>query len=376
MSELKQQLDNFANTISALSDYQTSSAEQVKSKEEVALHKKTALNERFVWLSELEKGETNLSWIWHGFIAKNLVTLISAAPKTGKTTLLVYLLAALESGGDFLGQHIEKTKVLIVTEESKAGWCNKRDAAGLLGENAGIIPRFLCSRRSAVDWEEAILDLRNLCQQKDIKLVIFDTISYFWLVSDENQATPVNDALRPLHNLTEVGIGVVLVHHDRKSGGSSVDSSRGSSALTGFVDIIISLKKGDGGKRILKSDGRFSDETPSELTIELIDEHYVLIAGDASTSEKTNKFDEVVLPHIPTEGITTQNLLTKLEANGVSPLPNRTTLQRWLKKAIEQGEVKVIGKADVTGKPDLWARVIDSKLATDNFEDEVKEALF
>lgn len=374
MKDLKQ-LEGFVNTLANLRDYYTPSAVQTKPKEKAALHRKTTLSDRLIWLSELKKSESNLSWIWQGYISRNLVTLISAAPKAGKTTLLAHLLAAFESGGDYLGQNIEKTKVLIVTEESKESWRKKRDSTGLLGDNAAIIPRFFCSRRDIDDWRKAIQNLKTLCLQEEIKLVVFDTISYFWLVSDENQATPVNDALRPLHVLTEANIGVVLVHHDRKSGGSGIESSRGSSALTGFVDIVINLKKGEGSKRILKSDGRFSDETPDQITIELAEGEYILVASDANSHEKQDRFDEI-LPFIPVEGITTQDLLSKLETAGITTLPDRTTLQRWLKKARNKGQVDVIGKDDSLGKPDLWARIVSSEGDESDFENEVKEALF
>lgn len=76
------------------------------------------------------------------------------------------------------------------------------------------------------------------------------------LVQGENPAlgrTPVSnetgeterDAVRHrrLRGIAAGGRAVLLVRHDRKSGGDIGDSGRGSNALTGAVDIVLNLAR-------------------------------------------------------------------------------------------------------------------------------------
>jgi hypothetical protein len=76
------------------------------------------------------------------------------------------------------------------------------------------------------------------------------------------------------------GLAVVVLRHDRKSGGDVGDSGRGSSAFSGAVDVVLQLSRPEGqsrpGVRALKSLSRF-DETPETLVIELTEAGYVAL---------------------------------------------------------------------------------------------------
>src|SRR5262245_33402532 len=51
----------------------------------------------------LASASTEVSWLWHGYLARGGVTLLTSQWKAGKTTLLSVLLARLETGGP--GRH-------------------------------------------------------------------------------------------------------------------------------------------------------------------------------------------------------------------------------------------------------------------------------
>src|SRR5262249_56893132 len=79
-------------------------------------------------LSALQAEEESARWLWHGYLAREEVTLFSALWKAGKTTLLAHLLKAMETGGAFCGRKVEACSVLYVTEERQGKWAARRDA--------------------------------------------------------------------------------------------------------------------------------------------------------------------------------------------------------------------------------------------------------
>ena len=88
----------------------------------------------------------------------------------------------------------------------------------------------------------------------------------------ENFAGPALAAMTALDEATAAGLAVLMLWHDRKSGGEIGESGRGSSAFAGAVDIILALRKPKGGRdtvRTIQAVGRFRD-LPRELTIELV----------------------------------------------------------------------------------------------------------
>jgi RecA-family ATPase len=98
--------------------------------------------------------------------------------------------------------------------------------------------------------------------------VVIDSLSRFWNVMDENNNMEVIREVSPLLEMArETNAAVLLVHHERKSGGEDGRSIRGGSALFGLVDQAIFLERRQGeasNKRTLKTLGRY-EESPPEL---------------------------------------------------------------------------------------------------------------
>src|SRR5690606_38290189 len=91
-----------------------------------------------------------------------------------------------------------------------------------------------------------------------------------------------------------------LVHHDRKSGGSHGENTRGSSAIGGFPDALVQLRRyrdhpGD-TRRKLSYVGRF-EKAPAEAVIDLTDDGYRTL-GPTDEVESEHLLDRIasVLP--------------------------------------------------------------------------------
>ncbi len=231
-----------------------------------------ALPQPELW-TELTAGSV-ADWYWQGYIAKGQFTLLSALWKCGKTTLLSLLFKALNLGGSFAGRPVKPCRVLCVSEESKNRWAIRREKHGAT-PNVRLLCRPFKGRPNFLDWQLLIKHLVRCVKQWDIQLVAFDTLTNLWPVVHENDAGEVTAALMELYPLAEQA-AVLCDHHLRKGGGAEGTGSRGSGALTSFVDTIVEMTRVNPNdpndrKRLLTGYGR-DEETPTELVIELNDD--------------------------------------------------------------------------------------------------------
>jgi hypothetical protein len=220
------------------------------------------------------KSESLLS----GYLYRDAITLLSAVCKAGKTTWLAHLLRALHDAEDFCGRPVRSAGVLYVTEESQSLWADRRDRLELK-DNVRFIVRPFLGKPDTPRWVAFITYIAEELQRTPAGLVVFDTIGNLWPVTDENDAAKVTAALMPLRMISE-GRSLLLVHHLGKLSASGEGAaSRGSSALPGFVDIMIELRRlspdsREDRRRVLSGWGRY-DDIPAELVVELTDAGYI-----------------------------------------------------------------------------------------------------
>jgi putative DNA primase/helicase len=210
-----------------------------------------------------------LRWVWEGYLPEGTLALLSAYMKQGKTTLAYALGIAVCHGEPFLSHPTKSGRVLILAVEE-----NRRDVVARL-RKFGMQKRdgiYVHAGRVSAG-ESTMRRIRRFVEKKSIVLVIVDTLARFWGIRDENNNSEVVRHVSPWLDLAhETGVVVLLVHHDRKSGGEEGRSIRGGSALLGLVDQALMLERTPGGgnrrRRILRTLGRY-DETPPEVVIEL-----------------------------------------------------------------------------------------------------------
>jgi hypothetical protein len=178
---------------------------------------------------------------------------------------------------------------------------------------------------------------RTVARQGSVLLVIDTIAAVSGLVSDDENtsgfAQQTIDAVRPA---CEAGWAVVLTQHMRKSAGEIEDSARGTSALPGSVDVVVTMKKassaGHAGRRELEAVGRF-DDIPTKLVIELQDGVYQAL-GDASAVEQAAAREGLldVLPDRPDQALTEAMLIERLDDTA-----KRSTVKRALEQLVAQG---------------------------------------
>ena len=312
-------------------------------------------------VTELECDE-DINWLWEGYIARDHVTLFVGIWKGGKTTLLAHLFKAMENGGE-LGGDVFPCKILVITEEGKGHWARRRDIIGI-GSHLSIASRPFKGRPTQNDWEMLIDMIAKDVERVGFDLVVIDSWQAVNPSQDENNASDTMAALAPLSQLSEAGAAVLLVHHPNKKGNADQgQASRGSGALTGWVDTIVELRRFSTSdnrdrRRVLKAVGRF-DETPDEVVVELTDDGYTCVgtAGDAKQSDRFEVIAEIL--ELETDWLTGKGIRERWPVEGVLQ-PGARTLGKDLNAGFLAGKWERKGKG-VKGDPHVY-RFVSRKL--------------
>ena len=292
--------------------------------------------------SASEAGEVTeaVDWLVKGYLAEGALTVLSAKVKMGKTTLVTHLVKAILDGKMFLNAWTKRTAIVYLTEQPRVSFKVALQRANLIGEPDLRILYF--NKTIGTPWVAVAAQAAAECKRVNAKLLIVDTLAQFaGLVGDsENDSGALLEAVRPLQAIAGQGVGVLILSHDRKSGGEVGDATRGSSALPGAADVVLSLRRpnGNGRKslRVIQSLSRFS-ETPEELVIDLTDAGYIALGEKADVVLQEAR--DAILAACPTSEADALNLKDLCAAADTA----RQTGQRALEEFVSSGKVQKIG---------------------------------
>jgi len=270
----------------------------------------------------------NVDWISKPWVAAGSFTNVSGKVKAaGKTTFVMRMVGAVLDGLPFMGEPTSKTPVVYLTEQPSPSFKEALKAAGLVDrQDLCVLP---WNRSVGFTWPEVAAAALMECKRIGARFLVVDTLHQFaQLTGDsENNAGDALEAVRPIQSAMADGIAVLVVTHDRKSGGDVGDSGRGSSAFAGAADIVLSIRRPEGdhhpAQRRVEALSRFA-ETPPVLIIELTSDGYIAhgSAEDVAAQQVRAKLLEM-LP--PSEGdAITLDALVKAIGGG------RGTVQRVL----------------------------------------------
>jgi len=278
------------------------------------------------------------SWLWHGLLAPGKLTLLTSLWKSGKTTLLAHLLARRRHGGDFLGQAVAPGVSLVVSEEPPDLW-PERARRHQLGKELAVLIRPFTGRPTFAQFEQLNAAILGLQAERQLDLVVFDSLAFFMPGHNENSADVMVNALSPFLRLAEAGLAVWLLHHPSKGEPALGQAARGSGALLASVDIFLEMRHPGGNpfsrRRKLSAWSRY-EETPRQMLIEL--------SADGGCYERLADAGDDFHTH--------WEMLAQVLAGAAMPLtrqeiraawlsgltkPHDTTLWRWLERAVELG---------------------------------------
>ena len=282
-----------------------------------------------------------VDWICPPWVARGSITELAGKIKAaGKTTWLTYLSRAVADGNTFMGQQTSKTPVVYLTEQQQASFRAALERASLLDREDFIV--LFWHETLGNPWQVVVNEAVQECRKRGAGLLVVDTIGQFANLrgDSENDAGAALQAMKPLQEAAASGLAVMVVRHERKSGGEVGDSSRGSSAFAGAVDIVLSIRRPEGNTRPelreIHALSRF-DETPPKLVIELTDHGYVAL-GEPHAVE-ARKAEEAILaiaPQTEEDAVAQDDLIKASEVK-------RSTGQRAIQRLIQDEKLDRVG---------------------------------
>jgi hypothetical protein len=313
---------------------------------------------------QLGQNSAPTDWLWHGFLARGNITLLTSQWKVGKTTLLAALLAQLKTGGDFVGFPLTTGKALILSEENQALWFERQRKMDF-GEHTWLCRPFRACL-NAQTWHALVGHITALHRAHQFDLIVIDPLSSFLPGYGENDLFRLKPSLAVLQELADLGPALLLLHHPRKGPSQPGQSARGCGLLTSFVDIIIEMypyHRADEAdrRRRLQTYSRH-EATPPQWVIEL-NEAGTAFTGLGDMSAADYLHDWPTLHRLLAESkykITQKELLEKWPLDAAKPAVN--TLWRWLENAAREGLVVKSGPGTksepcrycLPGQPEQW----------------------
>lgn len=220
-------------------------------------------------LHEILVDSTPRGWLVPNLIPADGITLLTAAPKVGKTFLACQVAVAVREGLQLLGfGTCAQQRVLYLDRESSQD--DLRDRFNRLKVDAeNPLAVEFCDEPLQLADPADIDGLVACVREKGFGLVVVDTLASYITGIDENDAGSLS---RPLHGLRrfqrETGIAVLVVAHAPKGGSKDAIAAktRGSNAITATASTLLVLNPRVGGKTGLEIQPRMAKSTSVVLT--------------------------------------------------------------------------------------------------------------
>ncbi len=212
-----------------------------------------------VWCEDLyDETIPTFQWLVDGVLTAEGTSLIASSPKSGKSTLIRWLIYCVATGHHFLGRDVKAGAVsYYVSEELRqAVQC----LFHLMQQSFGTIPpRRLKLNIGAPNPRLFLNQLEQDIVNYNLKLVVIDPLFDSMSVKDSNSYTETNAALKMTRRVAlKHHCHILGVHHSNKaSDGRSASGILGSQAIRGSTDNNLWLVGEREEPRYLHSENRY-----------------------------------------------------------------------------------------------------------------------
>jgi hypothetical protein len=301
--------------------------------------------------SQIAHLERPVPWVWHGYIARQSLTLLTGQWKIGKTSLLAALLARLGAGGGLAGRGVRPGRAVVITEEGTGLWL-KRLAKHGIGEAVSFAFAPFVRKPLPRQWGFLLDDLAAVHRRRPIDLVVIDPLAAVLPGREESSAAAMTDALRPVRELAAAGPAVLLLHHPRKGRAPGGQGARGTGVLPAFVDFLLEMHwAGPAGaenrRRRLLAWSRH-EETPRRVLLERSaggTEYAVVPDGPGAADEPADEVGRALEGLLRADpGLTAREAFERWPAGAGRPSP--PAVVRRLRSLAEAGRLDRAGRGD------------------------------
>ena len=186
----------------------------------------------------------DLDWLIEGVLPASAFGVLYGEPGCGKTFVALSMTLDIANGRNWLDRPTRQASALYIAAEGVLGLKTRiqayRHRRGLADDNI----RFVASPIEIMKPLQVEALLTALKQEGFTPgLIVVDTLARVALGADENNAKDMGQVVAGLDELKRrTGATVLVIHHTVKTG----SHERGSSALRGAADVMITCKKEDG----------------------------------------------------------------------------------------------------------------------------------
>lgn len=223
-----------------------------------------------IGINDVKEGEQGEEWLIEGLWEYDSVGLIVAPPKSYKSTLITNMAVAVASGKPFDGRKVIQGGVLILQGENSLV-AEKSRMMNIAGTTD--LPIYYVQSSINLDNIEV---LKRTIIENNIKMLVIDPLYLLFGSGNMNLQVDVTPKLRTLTEIRkETGCSIILVHHTRKTDGStdlSTSDINGSGFFEGWYESLIMLQPPRRTVvRKVKMFNRFRNHVGSEGTIRIDD---------------------------------------------------------------------------------------------------------
>ena len=259
----------------------------------------------FARVEDIEPLPEGERWLVEGFLACQSITVLAAAPKTGKTWVALGLAVGVASGTPALGYfHVPSPGPVLIfpaeddprsLRERVAGLCR---GAGL--ELAGLPIDIITADQVLLDNPADRRKLERVIEERRPRLLVLDPLVRLHSGAESyvGHVAELFGYLRILQR--RFGLAILVTHHLAKNRGRTAQpgtAMRGSGEIHAAYDHGAALEREKDGRLVLTLEHRTA-ESPEPVAFRLVSK-----PGDGTTFEFSD-VDEEDVPTRPTKNVT------------------------------------------------------------------------
>ena len=296
------------------------------------------------WAELKHTSQEQVGWVVDGLLRRGGLSFLFAAPKVGKSSTARTLTRAVALGLPCLGRDVQQGGVVYLALEEMPVDVQEHFNQMDLPETAPV--EIVFEREP----KETFRKLEQLIDKLQPSLVVVDTLIQLVQIGDLNDYAGTARALQPLLALTRRSNAHVLcLHHARKSGGSHGAEGLGSQALSGTVDVILSLKREEHDRIISSTQRRGRPLEDSVLRLNE-DTGLVELAGTKRAMDTALQGEEIIA------FLEEQEEPVRMATIQATLRSKRKPLNDTLRALVEQGKIGCAGSGK-RGDPYLYCAV-------------------
>ena len=191
-------------------------------------------------------------WLVDGILPVGSFVVLYGPPSLGKTFVAMDLARCVATGTSWHSHEVRSGPVLYIAAEGRSGLKPRRRAWNQEHDCDSCDEMWYLDAAVQLADPEDLDELMTLVSalERPPALIVIDTLARCFVGMDENSSTEMGRLVSAVDTLrSTTGATVLLLHHSGKprSKRTSQVTERGSSALKGAVDVMISLVSGKEG---------------------------------------------------------------------------------------------------------------------------------